>query len=71
MFGVVYVFVCVCVCGCVFVIVRVCVCARHTPFPGVSHPCSRGWQKERESATNEDTLAFLLILGLIIPAYLQ
>ena len=32
---------------------------------------SRGWQQERESATNEDTLDFLVILGLIIPAYLQ
>ena len=30
----------------------------------------RGWQQERESATNEDTLDFLVKLGLIIPAYL-
>ena len=30
----------------------------------------QGGQQEREYATNEDTLAFLVILGLIIPAYL-
>ena len=29
-----------------------------------------GWQQERESATNEETLAFLMILALI-PAYLR
>ena len=50
--------VCVCVC--------VTLCSKEFLF------CSnrRGWQQERESATNEDTLDFLVILGLIIPAYL-
>ena len=30
-----------------------------------------GWQQERASATNENTLAFFVVLGLIIPAYLR
>ena len=39
-------------------------------FHSVPVSRSRGWQQERESAANEDTLDFLVILGLIIPAYL-
>ena len=46
----------------------VCVCVSH--FVSKSFSTRRGWQQERESATNEDTLDFLVILGLIIPAYL-
>ena len=52
--------------------VSVCVCVLDSKgFPTFT-TCStgRGWQQERESATNEDTLDFLVILGLIIPAYL-
>ena len=53
---------CVCVC--------VCVCVCHPLYQRVQYSTGRGRQQERESAANEDTLDFLVILGLIIPAYL-
>ena len=53
--------------------VCVCVCVNLCSKEVINHfPTKQwGWQQERGSAINGDTLAFLLILGLIIPAYLR